>query len=115
MKLSITDAAIMACFMGVVVFFTRAFPFIFFPVNRKRSRAAEVFLDFTARLAPPAAMTVLAFNALGLSFRVSLREGLLALAAAIFTVLVHIWKRNPLISIFGGTAVFMVLSRIIFP
>jgi branched-subunit amino acid transport protein AzlD len=33
------------------------------------------------------------------------------LAAAAFTALAHLWKRNSLISIIGGVAVYMILSR----
>ena len=113
MKLPVRDALILVCAMGGVIFFCRAFPFLFFPSHKTRSKAAELFLDFVARLAPPAAMTVLALNALGASFRENPKSGLMALIASVFTVLVHVWKRNPLISIFGGTAVYMILSRVI--
>jgi len=77
----------------------------------KGSSKKKVFLDFVEKTVPPAAMTVLAFNALGSSFRDNPRDGLMVLAASIFTAIVHVWKRNPLISIFGGTAVYMVLLR----
>jgi branched-subunit amino acid transport protein AzlD len=58
-------------------------------------------------------MTVLAFNAVAGSLQAGLRDGAPAIIAAAFTALVHLWKRNPLISIFGGTAVYMVLERLI--
>ncbi|MDR0690037.1 MAG: AzlD domain-containing protein [Spirochaetaceae bacterium] len=35
------------------------------------------------------------------------------LIASGFTALVHLWKRNALISIFGGTLIYMVLSRLL--
>jgi branched-subunit amino acid transport protein AzlD len=72
----------------------------------------ELFLNFVEKLAPPAAMTVLAFNAIAGSFKADLREGGPVLAAAALTALIHLWKRNPLFSIFGGTAGYMILERI---
>jgi branched-subunit amino acid transport protein AzlD len=59
---------------------------------------------------PPAAMTVLAFNAIGTSFKDNPHDGLLVLAASVFTSLLHLWKRNFLVSILGGTILFMILG-----
>ena len=96
--------------MGAVIFFCRAFPFLFFfrdsPGGGKKG--ARVFLDFIERIVPPAAMTVLAFNALGGAFRESAPEGLLVLAASVFTAVLHLWKRNFLVSILGGTILYMI-------
>ena len=107
--------------MGTVILFCRAFPFLFF--NREKTGELETedsagssyrkaFFNFVEKTVPPVAMTVLAFNALGTSFRDNQWDGLLVLAASVFTALVHIWKKNPLISIFGGTALYMILRRI---
>jgi len=119
---SINEALLFVLAMGAVILFCRAFPFLFF--HRKdiagQSEAVKpnalrraAFLGFVEKTVPPVAMTVLAFNALGGAFRYNPEGGLLVLAAAVFTALVHIWKRNPLLSIFGGTAVYMILQRVI--
>ncbi|MDR0312627.1 MAG: AzlD domain-containing protein [Treponema sp.] len=129
MKLSVSEALIMAAACGAVIFFCRSFPFLFFAGNSKPlSRPANVFLEFIERIAPPAAMTVLTFNILGLSLwdpimawiiapsSVSMPNDLLpafaVFCASVITALLHIWKRNPLISIFGGTAIYMILQKI---
>ena len=98
--------------MGAVILFCRAFPFLFFfrDSTGERSGAKKVFLDFVEKTVPPAAMTVLAFNALGGAFRENPRDGLLVLAASVFTTLLHLWKRNFLISILGGTILYMILG-----
>jgi branched-subunit amino acid transport protein AzlD len=67
------------------------------------------------KLVPPAAMTVLALNAIAGPLKTNPREGLPALAAAGLTALVHLWKRNPLLSIFGGVAAYMILNRLLVP
>ena len=103
---SVNEALLLTFAMGAVILFCRAFPFLF------SIRNAAV-LNFVEKTVPPVAMTVLAFNALGGAFRDNLSDGLFALIAAAFTALVHIWKRNPLISIFGGTALYMILQRVL--
>ena len=124
MKTSNGEALLLCIVMAAVIFFCRAFPFLFFrekasagkdgdgtagsPSNR---RAA--FLAFVEKTVPPVAMTVLAFNSLAGPARASPREIIPALAAAALTAIVHLWRRNPLISIFGGTAVYILLLRVL--
>ena len=114
------EALGMVLAMGAVILFCRAFPFLFFARKETegstketaRPSLREAALGFVEKIVPPAAMTVLAFNALGGAFREDLRDGLLVLAASVFTALVHVWKRNTLLSIVGGTALYMVLLRV---
>ena len=124
MRVSVTEAFGLVCAMGAVILFCRAFPFLFFSNQRtSRSKGTKAFLDFVERIAPPVAMTVLAFNALAPSFGGITRAitsplkfedfqtALAVIIAAILTALIHIWKRNALISIFIGTAVYMIILR----
>jgi branched-subunit amino acid transport protein AzlD len=124
-KTGVAEAVVLSLVMGLVILFCRAFPFLFF---RGRSSPppglpgknpgglspVERFLAFVEKAAPPAAMTVLAFNAIAGQVRADLRAGagpgVPALAAAVLTALLHLRGRNPLISIFGGTAAFMILE-----
>jgi branched-subunit amino acid transport protein AzlD len=94
--------------MGGVIFFCRVFPFLFF-----REKASETFLALVEKTAPPVAMTVLAFNAISGPIKEDLHTAIPVLAASAFTALVHLWKRNSLISIIGGTALYMVLNRVL--
>ena len=115
--LNIEEAVGLAAAMGAVILFCRAFPFLFFgganSVSGEEVSGREAFLDFIERTVPPAAMTVLALNAIGSSFLSGGRDGLLALVASVFTALLHLWKRNALISIIAGTALCMILQRIL--
>jgi branched-subunit amino acid transport protein AzlD len=119
MNVSITKAIIMVFAMGAVIFFCRAFPFIFFSgAAASQSKKTKAFLDFVERIVPPAAMTVLTFNILGPSFvnlvkGIEVNNSLAVIIAAGFTAAAHLLKRNSLISIFGGTAVYMILQRVI--
>ena len=96
----------MVLVMGAVVVFCRAFPFLFFFRDGCKEGA---FLGFVERIVPPVAMTVLAFNALGGAFRDGPANGLFALAASVFTAILHLWKGNYLISILGGTILYMII------
>jgi branched-subunit amino acid transport protein AzlD len=113
--------------LGAVIFFCRALPFILFRDKRKADSAGrgtvpaglKAFLGFVEKVAPPAAMTVLAFNSLARPVKEAAASpgngGLAAIvplaAAALCTAGLHIWKRSALISIFGGTALYMLLER----
>jgi branched-subunit amino acid transport protein AzlD len=111
MKTGIGEALILTFVMGAVILLCRAFPFLFFR-NKDNADDMSVFLTFVEKTVPPAAMTVLACTSLAGFIHTNIRESVPALAAAVFTALVHIWRRNPLISIFGGTALYMILERI---
>jgi branched-subunit amino acid transport protein AzlD len=41
-------------------------------------------------------------------------HGLPELVACALTALLHVWKRNTLISIIGGTAAYMIMVQMIF-
>ena len=113
---SLEEALGLVFAMGAVILFCRAFPFLFFFRNSfggEKTGPSQAFLNFVEKIVPPAAMTVLAFNALGGAFRENPPDGLLVLAASVFTALIHLWKRNSLVSIFGGTALYMILQKII--
>jgi branched-subunit amino acid transport protein AzlD len=108
----ITEALFMTFVMGAVIFFCRVFPFLFFRERKGGGRkASQTFLSLAGKTAPPVAMTVLTFNAISGAIKDDARLCIPVLAAAAFTALAHLWKRNALISIIGGVAIYMILSR----
>jgi branched-subunit amino acid transport protein AzlD len=111
--IGVSEALPLTLVMGAVIFCCRAAPFLFFrkqePAGAEPHKAAA--LKFVEQTVPPAAMTVLAVNSLIGPIRANPRECIPMLAAAAVTAIVHLWRRNPLISIFGGTALYMVLER----
>ena len=118
---TIGEAALMVFAMGIVILFCRVFPFLFFSKGAEESikdgaahPRRNPLLVFVEKTVPPAAMTVLAFNALFASLRDNPSDGILVAAASIFTALLHLWKRNALVSIIGGTVLYMFLLRMVF-
>ena len=115
--------------LGGVIFFCRFLPFILFketgesdgqPRTSKGQNRLRAFFDFVEKTVPAATMTVLAFNALFLPVKEAVTAQSLSLAtiiplgaAALVTAVLHIWKRNPLVSIFGGTALYVLLERLL--
>ncbi|MDR2798876.1 MAG: AzlD domain-containing protein [Treponema sp.] len=117
MMVSIPSALILTVLMGAVIFFCRVLPFLFFRDRQDVPPApGETFgplLEFVEKLVPPVAMTVLAFNAISVPFTADFPQGLSAFIAAGFTALVHLWKRNSLFSICGGTMVYMLIEAVL--
>ena len=114
--LSTGTALFYSVIFGAAIFFCRFLPFIIF---REKTKTGA-FLDFVEKTAPAVAMTVLAFNALSSPVQEALTAqppslmGIIPVgAAALVTAILHLWKRNPLVSIFGGTILYMLLERLL--
>lgn len=104
MSLSHTIEAVLV--MGLVTLLCRATPFIFF-----MKRRPPPILDFVQRYIPPMIMTILVLNSFkGLRFDRP-PFGLPELAAGLFVAALQFWKRNALLSIVGGTGLYMALIR----
>ena len=96
--------------MAMVTFATRLLPFLLFDRGEEPPKAVL----YLGRVLPPAIMAMLIVYCMkGVTF--STPAGwiptLLAGAAA---VLLHLWKGNDLISIFGATGLYMVLVQGVF-
>jgi len=94
--------------MALVTILTRAAPFIFF-AKRKPPAA----LDYLQTYLPPALMTILVMASFKDIRWAQVPHGIPALAAAALTALMHLWRRNVLVSIACGTAAYMALIRLI--
>jgi branched-subunit amino acid transport protein AzlD len=106
--LSIGKAALAAGVMAAVVVFCRALPFLFF--SRRKPPAALTFIE---DYMPALAMTVLAVSSYtGLNWQAK-PHGLPELIAGTCVAALHLWKRNALLSILGGTVLYMLLARLL--
>ena len=96
--------------MAIVTFLTRFLPFLLFD----RGEAPPKVVLYLGRVLPPAIIAMLIIYCLReISFAAPAlwAPQLIAVAAV---VLLHLWKRNNLISIFGGTILYMVLVQFVF-
>ena len=92
---------------AIVTMLIRFFPFAVFGGDKKR----PVVIDYLADVLPYAIMGMLVVYCLKNVSLITAPHGLPELIACILVVLLHLWKRNTLLSIFGGTAVYMVCIR----
>ena len=103
------SAALIAV-MALVTMLLRFLPFLIFGENRKTPK----LITYLGRVLPYAIMGMLVVYCLKgvtpLAYPYALPE-LLACAAV---VLLHIWKRNTLLSIGVGTVFYMVLVQLVF-
>lgn len=111
--LQIQEAVIYTFVMGVVIFLCRVFPFIFFRGGITRGTRENRFFTFIEMTAPPIAMAVLCFNAIAAPIKENLSASLPVISASLLTALLHLWKRNALLSIFSGAALFMLIQRLL--
>ena len=97
--------------MAVVTFLTRFLPFLLFD----RGESPPKLVLYLGRVLPPAIIAMLIVYCLrGVSF--STPGGWIPqLLCAAVVVVLHLWKHNNLLSIFGGTALYMVLVQAVFP
>ena len=96
--------------MAAVTFFTRVLPFVLFG----RGDSAPKIVLYLGRVLPPAVIAMLIGYCLkGVTFT-TLGGWLPALIAGVAAVVLHLWKGNELISIFGATGLYMVLVQVVF-
>lgn len=96
--------------IAAVTFFTRALPFVFF--RNRRPPSIVVFLESHI---PPMIMTILVVYCLQGIVWTRNPYGVPEAIAVLFVLVIHLALKNPLVSIFGGTVLymFMVQSRVI--
>ena len=106
-----TGAAIAAiAVMAIVTFLTRALPFLLFD----RGESPPKIVLYLGRVLPPAIIAMLIIYCLrGVSFATPGGWVPQLLCVGVVVVL-HLWKHNNLLSIFGGTVLYMVLVQAVF-
>lgn len=109
MKPDTLTAILIIAVVAAVTFLTRALPFLFF-----RNRKTPKIITYLGDVLPPAIMAMLIVYCLkGVSFA-AYPHGLPELIAIVIVAALQLWKKNILISIFSGTAVYMMLIQIVF-
>jgi len=96
--------------VAAVTVSTRAVPFLFFGGNRPVPK----IVIYLGRALPPAVIAMLVVYCLKDTAITAWPHGLPELIAAAAVVGLQAWKKNSLISIFAGTAVYMLLVQFVF-
>lgn len=93
--------------MAVVTYILRALPFVAF-----RSRQVPKYIEYLGKYLPYAVMAMLVVYCLKGIDILSGNHGIPEIIATAAVVLLHIWKRNTVISVVAGTVLYMILIRI---
>ena len=94
--------------MAIGTALLRFLPFLVF------RKSTPPYIAYLGKVLPPALIGMLVIYCFkDVSFAAA-PHGLPELIAAGCVVVLHAWKRNSLISILGGTAIYMVLVQVIF-
>lgn len=96
--------------MAVVTFLTRALPFLLFD----RGEHPPKLVLYLGRVLPPAVIAMLIVYCLRTVSFATAANWLPQLISVGVVVVLHLWKHNNLISIFGGTILYMVLVQAVF-
>ncbi len=111
MRLTLLQAVIATLASAVLMFLLRAFPFIIF----SKKKPPQI-ISFIEKYIPAMVIGVLIIYCLVdpkyMTFSAS-PWGIPAISAVAATILLHIWKGNSMLSIFGGTILYMVLEHFI--
>jgi branched-subunit amino acid transport protein AzlD len=100
--------AILIGVMALVTALTRFLPFILFRKN------TPAYVSYLGRVLPTAIIGMLVVYCLKDVSLMRAPHGLPELIACACVVAVQVWRRNALISILSGTAVYMLLIRFVF-
>lgn len=108
--MSNVHAMLIVAVAGIVTVALRFLPFLIFGGDRK----TPAYITYLGKVLPYAIMAMLVVFCLKNVSLVSTPYGLPELISCALVVLLHVWKRNTLISIIGGTVCYMVLVQMVF-
>lgn len=99
---------IMMCVLGTMV--TRFLPFLIFPENKETPEIVK----YLGSVLPYAVIGLLVVYCLKNTPVLTGSHGIPEVIATVFIVIVHSWKKNVLLSIAGGTLLYMALVQFVF-
>ncbi len=106
MKLSLLAALTATLATALLLFLLRAFPFLVF--SKKEPPA---IIRFVEKYIPSMIIAILIVYCLKDIQVTAFPFGLPSLIGIGATVFLHLWRNNSMISIFGGTIIYMVLNH----
>lgn len=96
------------CVLATVL--TRFLPFVLFRENRP----TPAFVQYLGKALPSAVFAMLVVYCLKNVSLIAAPHGVPEAIGIVVTVLLHLWKRQMLLSIVGGTVVYMLLIQLVF-
>lgn len=110
LPVSFWRSVIIIVLVAITTLATRAIPFIIFPEGKEIPKSVQ----YLGKVLPPAVIGMLVVYCFKSMNIFSAPFGLPEIIAGLAVVLLHIWKRNNLLSIGAGTILYMVLVQYVF-
>ena len=110
MILSFGESVLIILIIAVITFALRATPFILF----SRTGTIPKVITYLGNVLPPAVMGMLIIYCLRNVSVLDAPFGIPELIAVVTVAALHLWRKNNLLSILGGTAFYMVLIQFVF-
>lgn len=96
--------------VAVSTFATRVVPFLIFP----KGKEIPPVIQYLGKVLTPAVIGMLVIYCLKSTSILEAPHGVPEAIAVAVTALLHVWKRNNLLSIGAGTVLYMVLVQMVF-
>jgi len=104
------QALVIIAIMAAGTAITRFLPFVFFP----NAKSAPRYVHYLGKMLPTAAISLLVVYCLRYIEFTAAPHGIPEAIAIIAVAVLHIWKKNTLLSIAVGTAIYMLLVQFVF-
>lgn len=110
MTMTLTEQIITVGMVILGTMLTRFLPFFLFPAGKPTPK----FVQYLGKVLPAAVFGLLVVYSLKHVSLFSGSHGIPELISIVMVVVLHLWKRQMLISIAGGTVCYMLLVQFIF-
>ena len=110
MTISIGESLLIILIIAAITFALRAVPFILFC----RTGETPKVITYLGNTLPPAVMGMLIIYCLRNTSVLNAPFGIPELIAVVTVATLHLWRKNNLLSILGGTVLYMVMVQFVF-
>ena len=108
--MTVTQQLITIAIVALGTMLTRFLPFIIFPEGKPTPK----YIQYIGKALPPAVFGMLVVYCLKNVTLLAGSHGLPGLIAVAVVVLLHLWKRQMLLSVAAGTVCYMLLVQLVF-
>lgn len=108
--MTLTQQIITIAMVVLGTMITRFLPFIVFPANKPTPK----YIQYLGKVLPSAVFGLLVIYCLKNVSVFTGSRGIPEAISIVFTIVLHLWKKQMLISIAGGTILYMLLVQYIF-
>ncbi len=110
MTISVGQSLFIIAVIALITALTRALPFLVFSKNEETPE----YIIYIGKVLPPAVIGMLIVYCLKNISVIKFPFGIPEFVSALTVAILHLWKRNNLISILGGTMLYMILVQFVF-